>query len=72
MAIIFRGTTTAQEVVAGTLLEIVERSALVRSPAVIVVGDVVSFSDKLAWFFPPDTRRQLEQSEHSTEAGTQF
>jgi uroporphyrinogen III methyltransferase/synthase len=52
VALIRWGTTRAQEVVSGTLANIVERSALLEPPAVIVVGDVVSLADKLAWFAP--------------------
>ena len=52
VAVIRCGTTGTQETVTGTLVDIVERSALVKAPALIVVGDVVSLADKLAWFYP--------------------
>jgi hypothetical protein len=42
-----------QESVVGTLADIVERSALMEAPALIVVGDVVSLADKLDWFVAP-------------------
>lgn len=52
VAVIRCGTTAIQETVSGTLVDIVERSAFVKAPALIVVGDVVSLADKLAWFYP--------------------
>ena len=51
-AVIRAGTTSEQESVVGTLADIVERSAGIEPPALIVVGDVVSLSDKLSWFMP--------------------
>ena len=52
VSVICRGTTTDQEAVRGTLADIVEKSAHVKPPALIVVGDVVSLADKLHWFMP--------------------
>jgi uroporphyrinogen III methyltransferase / synthase len=52
VALIRWGTTDAQEVVAGTLADIVAKSDVIEPPAVIVVGDVVSLADKLNWFLP--------------------
>ena len=51
-AVIRRGTTEEQETIFGTLADIVEKSAQLDSPALIVVGDVVSLADKLQWFQP--------------------
>ena len=51
-AVIRRGTTEGQEAIFGTLADIVEKSALLEPPALIVVGDVVSLADKLHWFDP--------------------
>jgi uroporphyrin-III C-methyltransferase len=51
-AVICSGTTGEQESVVGTLANIVEKSALLEAPALIVVGDVVSLADKLQWFIP--------------------
>jgi uroporphyrin-III C-methyltransferase len=48
-AVIRRGTTEGQETILGTLADIVEKSALLEPPALIVVGDVVSLADKLQW-----------------------
>ena len=44
------GTTQAQESVIGTLDNIVERAARLKSPAVIVLGKVVELSGALRWF----------------------
>jgi uroporphyrin-III C-methyltransferase len=52
VAVICSGTTSEQESVVGTLADIVEKSALLEAPALIVVGDVVSLADKLKWFIP--------------------
>jgi uroporphyrin-III C-methyltransferase len=51
VALIANGTCPDQCVVIGTLADIVERAAgVIRPPAVIVVGPVVTLSEKLAWF----------------------
>jgi len=52
VAVIQQGTTSEQETVIGTLMDIVEKSAHIEPPALIVVGDVVSLADKLPWFEP--------------------
>ena len=52
VAVICRGTTQGQETVIGTLSDIVEKSALLRAPALIVVGKVVNLSHRLDWFAP--------------------
>ena len=51
-AVVERGTLPGQRVVVGTLETIVELAATkgVRAPALIVVGDVVSLEERLAWF----------------------
>lgn len=50
VAVIGSGTTCQQESVFGTLASIVEKSTGIRTPATIVIGDVVSLADKLQWF----------------------
>ncbi|MCA1784514.1 MAG: uroporphyrinogen-III C-methyltransferase [Desulfobacteraceae bacterium] len=52
VALVRWGTTPRQQTVSGTLDTIVEnvREAKLKSPAVIVVGHVVSLRDELAWF----------------------
>jgi len=52
IALVRWGTTTRQLTVTGTLETIVERvkEAKLTSPAIIVIGHVVSLRDELAWF----------------------
>jgi uroporphyrin-III C-methyltransferase len=52
VALVRWGTTELQEVLAGRLDEIADRAhaAGLEPPVVIVVGDVVSLRDRLAWF----------------------
>ncbi|WP_240414394.1 uroporphyrinogen-III C-methyltransferase [Paenibacillus periandrae] len=52
VALIRWGTWMDQETITGTLTDIVEkvRAANFKSPAVIIVGEVVKLRDKLAWF----------------------
>jgi uroporphyrinogen III methyltransferase/synthase len=52
VALIQWGTTSSQKTVTGTLESIVEkaRSAGIKAPAIIVVGDVVHLRKKLKWF----------------------
>ena len=49
-AVISKGTTKEQEVVVGTLETIVEKSKGLPTPAMIVVGEVVTLRDKIGWF----------------------
>lgn len=52
VALVRWGTTPRQQTVTGTLETIVDRvrQAKLKSPAIIVVGHVVSLRDELAWF----------------------
>lgn len=50
IAVISKGTTKDQEVVTGTLEDIVEKSAHLGSPVMFVVGEVVTLREKLEWF----------------------
>ncbi len=52
VAVIERGTETAQRTVTGRLTDIVERvrQADIQPPAITVVGEVVSLRDGLRWF----------------------
>jgi uroporphyrin-III C-methyltransferase len=52
VAIIERGTQSSQKVFKGQLAQLAELSQGAESPSLIVVGEVVSLSDKLAWFEP--------------------
>ena len=49
-AVISKGSTPEQEVVVGTLETIVELSKDMPTPAIIVVGEVVTLRDKVKWF----------------------
>ena len=53
-AIVEQGTTAAQRVVAGTLADLPARAiaAGMRSPTLIIVGEVVRLRDALSWFDP--------------------
>ncbi|MNG41331.1 Siroheme synthase [compost metagenome] len=50
MALIERGTQPSQRVIRGTLDQLPELAIGVESPALIMVGSVVTLADKLAWF----------------------
>ena len=51
-AVIQQGTIPQQQVITGVLVNIAERARLakVKSPAIIVIGAVVTLSEALAWF----------------------
>lgn len=49
-AVIQAGTTADQEVVVGSLHDIADRARHLKAPATIVIGEVVSLREKLAWF----------------------
>jgi len=52
IAVIQQGTTPEQKVVVATLATMVDRlvDEPVRAPTLIIVGEVVSLREKLAWF----------------------
>ena len=52
VALVHRGTQPSQKTAAGTLKTIVDEvhKRGIRAPSVIIVGDVVSLRDSLAWF----------------------
>ncbi len=51
-AVVQQGTTVDQRVVTGTLADLAERVAAagLRSPCLVIVGEVVRLRDRLAWF----------------------
>lgn len=51
-AVVMRGTTARQKKVAGKLEDICQKvnAASLNSPCIIVIGEVVEFSDKLNWY----------------------
>ncbi|WP_068715267.1 uroporphyrinogen-III C-methyltransferase [Vibrio tritonius] len=66
IAIIERGTQAAQKVYRGELAQLAQLAKQAESPALIVVGEVVSLADKLQWF------GQDTQIEAQTEAQFQY
>lgn len=50
VAVIRWGTTARQEVVTGTLADIVEKAKGIRPPAITIVGEVVKLREKLNWY----------------------
>jgi uroporphyrin-III C-methyltransferase len=52
VAVVRWGTTREQEAVIGTLADIADKAAHLKSPAVIVVGKVVDLRSELDWFVP--------------------
>ncbi|SJN57640.1 Siroheme synthase [Vibrio ruber DSM 16370] len=53
VAVIERGTQAAQKLFRGTLDDLPQLAAQADSPALIVIGEVVSLSEKLNWFSSP-------------------
>jgi uroporphyrin-III C-methyltransferase len=49
-AVISKGTTKDQQVVTGTLENIIERSKGLPTPAIIVIGEVVKLREEIKWF----------------------
>lgn len=50
VALIHCGTTDEQQTVTGTLVNITEKSAQVKNPAMIIIGEVVRLRDQIQWF----------------------
>jgi uroporphyrin-III C-methyltransferase len=50
IAVISSGTTVNQKVATGTLNNIVKKAKELKTPALIVVGEVVKLREKLRWF----------------------
>ncbi len=50
LAVIERGTGPEQIVVEGTLENILEKTREIRSPATIIIGEVVKLRQQIAWF----------------------
>ncbi|MEE9610229.1 MAG: uroporphyrinogen-III C-methyltransferase, partial [Desulfatiglandales bacterium] len=52
VAVIYRGTVPEQQTIVGTLQDIAERAQRekIKSPAIIVVGDIVNLRKELNWF----------------------
>ncbi|MGY3902672.1 siroheme synthase CysG [Aeromonas lusitana] len=54
VALVERGTQPCQRVIRGTLDQLAELAIGVESPALIMVGSVVTLADQLAWFGQTD------------------
>ncbi|MHA2939229.1 uroporphyrinogen-III C-methyltransferase [Vibrio sp. RC27] len=62
IAIIERGTQSKQQVFKGKLSDLSQLAAGAESPSLIVIGEVVSLSDKLNWFLP---NTQVEKNQYA-------
>lgn len=62
VAIVERGTQSTQKVLKGSLSDLSELAKNAESPALIVVGEVVKLSEKLAWF-QSESLHTIEQNE---------
>jgi uroporphyrin-III C-methyltransferase len=60
IAIIERGTQSTQRIFKGQLSQLAELAKDAQSPSLIVIGEVVSLSEKLAWF-TPEPQQQPQQ-----------
>lgn len=60
IAIIERGTQRSQKIFKGQLSQLAELAKDAQSPSLIVIGEVVSLSDKLAWFNPQPNEQQRQ------------
>ncbi|EOX1587807.1 uroporphyrinogen-III C-methyltransferase [Vibrio cholerae] len=63
VAIIERGTQASQQVLIGTLQTLPSLATQAQSPALIVVGEVVSLAAKLHWFGEQDAERQFNAAQ---------
>lgn len=66
-ALIRWGTTEKQQVVDGTLSDIVDKARLLGPPVVIVVGNVVELRHRLQWFVPHDLYTQSARSSQDAD-----
>ncbi|WP_394146206.1 uroporphyrinogen-III C-methyltransferase [Vibrio atypicus] len=60
IAIIERGTQSTQRIFKGQLAQLAELAKDAQSPSLIVIGEVVSLSEKLAWFNPQPQMQQRQ------------
>ena len=58
-AVISQGSTAGQRTVTGSLASIAARAEDLPTPAIVVVGDVVSLHEKIAWFNPRKTASDI-------------
>ncbi|MEL7293097.1 MAG: uroporphyrinogen-III C-methyltransferase [Pseudomonadota bacterium] len=62
IAIIERGTQREQKVFKGQLAQLADLAKDAQSPSLIVIGEVVSLSEQLAWFEPqPEATKNMQR-----------
>jgi uroporphyrin-III C-methyltransferase/precorrin-2 dehydrogenase/sirohydrochlorin ferrochelatase len=63
VAVVEKGTRADQRVITGTIADIAQKvaAAKVQSPAMIIIGTVVTLRDKLAWYLPEDGAEEVTQ-----------
>ena len=57
VALINKGTSNEQQVITGTLSELSKLGGGLEGPTLIIVGEVVELSSKLAWFNPDNNKK---------------
>jgi len=57
VALINKGTSNEQQVITGTLSELSKLGGGLEGPTLIIVGEVVALSSKLAWFNPDNNKK---------------
>jgi uroporphyrin-III C-methyltransferase len=55
-AVVADGTTLRQQVVTGTLADLVEKTQGIHPPALLIVGEVVRLREQIDWFQPQNIR----------------
>ena len=63
VAVVEKGTRPDQRVITGTIADIADKvaAAQVESPAMIIIGTVVTLRDKLAWYLPEEGAEEVTQ-----------
>ncbi|GLS92312.1 siroheme synthase 3 [Psychromonas marina] len=57
VALINKGTTSDQHVVIGKLSELTQLGGGLKGPTLMIIGEVVSLADKLAWYNPEHSHK---------------
>lgn len=72
VAVVQDGSLPSQKVVTGTLSDIASRvaAASLKSPSLIIIGEVVKLRDELAWFKPGDTASNFHGNKATPEHET--
>lgn len=72
VALIRWGTTEKQEIVTGTLADIVGKATGLQPPVVIVIGEVVNLREKIRWFEAPRFSAPLKSFFYGDELRSQL